>query len=113
MKVERGSLSSNSMQCATRSWMRAAMRALERGLIMGRPPGGGLRAPERALESALDLDDLEGLDDVALAHVVVVLERDAALEALADLAHVVLLAPQRADRARVDDLRVAQEARLA
>src|SRR5512134_799276 len=104
MKVARGSFSSNSTQCATRSRMRASMRALTRGFVMrGVRSVGARSAPS---ERALDLDDLEGLDHVALAHVVVVLEGDAALEALAHLAHVVLLAPQRGHRAGVDHLRV-------
>src|SRR5262245_25839716 len=142
MKVARGSLSSNSTQWAMRSWMRASMRALTRGLVMASrtaetrrarrsaearkgkeasssnssfsPRGSASSASPRCvlLQGALDLDDLEGLDHVALAHVVVVLERDAALEALTHLARVVLLAAQRGDRAGVDHLRVAQEARL-
>src|SRR4030095_8853307 len=67
----------------------------------------------RGLERALDLDDLVGLDHIAFADVVVVLERDPALEALAHLARVVLLTAQRRHRARVDHRRIAQEARLA
>src|SRR5262245_61336035 len=115
MKVARGSLSSNSTQWATRSWMRASMRALTRGLVMPHPgaPGSSPALLARRgrsgrgaglepgvpgvtwLQRALDLDDLVGLDHVALAHVVVVLEGDAALEALAHFLGVVLLAPQR------------------
>ena len=55
------------------------------------------------LELALDLAGLVDLEHVALADVLEVLEHDAALEALLDLAHVVLEAPQRADPAVVDD----------
>src|SRR6185436_7194473 len=57
------------------------------------------------------LDD-EGLDDVADLDVVELLEADAALEARLDLGHVVLEAAERADLPLVDDLAVAQQARL-
>src|SRR5258708_7750888 len=65
--------------------------------------------PRRVLERRGDGLHLEGLDDVALADVVVALDADAALVALRDLARVVLETAQRADLARVDDDRVAHE----
>src|SRR3712207_7261687 len=60
-------------------------------------------------ELALDLARLVDLHDVALLDVLVVLERDAALVAGRDLAHVVLHAPQRADPAVIDHGAVAHE----
>src|SRR5205814_5445221 len=58
---------------------------------------------------ALDLPNLVGLDEVAFLAVVVALEVDAALEAFADLAHVVLEPLQRVDRRLVDDGAVADD----
>src|SRR5215212_4848434 len=55
----------------------------------------------RRVEGARDLLGAVALDQVADLDVVEVLDADAALEALADLAHVVLEAPQRRDRAVV------------
>ena len=52
------------------------------------------------------------LDDVALVLVVVAVQQDAALEALADLADVVLQVLQRVDRAVPDDRAVADHADL-
>ena len=63
-----------------------------------RPP------PARYSELSLDLAGLVDLEHVALADVLEVLQHDAALEALLDLAHVVLEAAQRADPAVVDDV---------
>src|SRR4029079_12014020 len=60
---------------------------------------------------ALDLPRLEDLEDVALAEVVEAVEEDAALEALGDLAHVVLEAPERRDRRLMDDRAVADDPR--
>src|SRR2546422_1250911 len=54
------------------------------------------RAPD--VERARHLFDAVGLDQVADLHVVEVLNADAALEALANLAHVVLEALERPDR---------------
>src|SRR5712691_8589391 len=61
---------------------------------------------------ALDLTRLVRLEHVALFDVVEALEQDAALEALLDLAHVVLDAPQRRDRRLVDDGAVPHDAHL-
>src|SRR5262249_33377949 len=70
---------------------------------------GGRRG--RLVESrALDLADLVRLDQVAFLDVVVALEVDAALEALGDLADVVLEALERVDRGLVDDCAVADDA---
>src|SRR5215211_9163326 len=57
-----------------------------------------------------DLDDLEGLQDVALLDVVEVLDADAALEALADRTYVVPEALQGGDVAIVDDGPIAHHA---
>src|SRR5215212_859571 len=57
-----------------------------------------------------DLDDLEGLQDVALFDVVEVLDADAALEALADRAYVVAETLQGGDVALVDHGSVAHHA---
>ena len=59
-----------------------------------------------------DFDDLEDLELVAFLDVVVVLQRQAALEAGLDLAHVVLEALERIELAGVDDHVVAQQAHL-
>src|ERR687887_1933081 len=60
---------------------------------------------------ALDLARLEDLEDVALAEVVEALEQNPALEALGDLAHVVLEALELRDRRLVDDGAVAHDSR--
>ena len=70
-------------------------------------PAGGMR---RRSQRARDLFDLVGLDHVALADVVVALDRHAALEAFLDLAHVLLEALQGAQHAVEDHHMVAQEA---
>ena len=70
---------------------------------------GGRRFVERR---PLDLARLVGLEDVAFLHVVEAVEQDAALEALGDLADVVLEAPQLRDRRVVDDRAVADDAHL-
>src|SRR5690606_20892510 len=72
----------------------------------GRAPAGAVCTSERPC----NLLHLVGLDDVALAQVVPALDADAALEPLAHLAHVLLEAPQRAERAVVDHDVVAQHA---
>src|SRR6478735_1139178 len=59
-----------------------------------------------------DLALFEGLDQVAALEILEVGEADAAFEALADLAGVLLEATQRDDRALPDDHAVAQEAHL-
>ena len=62
------------------------------------PTGAPLRAAAgilgRSLLGARHFLELEGLDDVAFLDVVVAVEHDTALEALLDLAHVVVEAPQ-------------------
>src|SRR6185295_3476238 len=73
----------------------------------------GFAMSSLAAERALDLDHLVGLQDVLLAQVLVVLQRDAAIEARADFLRVVLLAAQREDLAGMDDLAVAEDADLA
>src|SRR5918992_2293504 len=74
--------------------------------------GGGLGLPRRAEVGALDLLRLEDLEHVALLHVVEALEEDAALEALLDLADVVLEALQLGDRRLVDNRAFAHDAHL-
>src|SRR5262245_59776306 len=63
-------------------------------------------------ERALDLASLVDLDLVAFLDVGEVLEDDAALLAVEDLAHVVVVAAQRGDLPVVDDGAVAHEAGL-
>src|SRR5437762_3275039 len=53
-----------------------------------------------------------GFDQVALTEVLVVIEPDAALEALTDLTHVVPEPPERSDRTLPEDDAVAEEADL-
>src|SRR5919197_347845 len=69
------------------------------------PPSKGMRlsAAVWLLQRLLDPARLEELEDVAHLHVLVALEDDAALEALLDLLHVVLEAPQRSHAAGPDD----------
>src|SRR5437764_3666037 len=74
---------------------------------LGRSRRGG-----RAQIGALDLPRLVALEHVALFDVVEVVEQDPALEALLDLAHVVLDAAKRADRGLVDDGSLADDANL-
>src|ERR671910_2249416 len=78
----------------------------------GGGPAGGRRRPRTLGELALDLLRVVDLDHVALLHVGVVLEDDAALEPGGDLAHVLRSAPERLDRPVVDDRAVADQARL-
>src|SRR5687767_7567429 len=66
----------------------------------------------RPRERARDRLDLEALDDVADLHVVEVHDADAALEAFADLAGVVLEALERRDLSGVDDRPVADQPHL-
>src|ERR671924_793066 len=78
--------------------------------LLGR---GGSRLGGRRLQvGPLDLARLEDFEDVADLHVVEVREVDAALEALLDLARVVLEALQRVDRRLVDDGPLAEDAHL-
>ena len=74
-------------------------------LRIGRRRSGDLRGSP-------DFLDVEALDHVADLDVVVVLERHAALEAVLDLADLVLEALQRLQRAFVDHHVVAQQADL-
>src|SRR5690348_1216829 len=59
----------------------------------------------------LDLDDREGLDNVAFLHVADVLQADAAFVAGSHFAGIVLEAPQRVDLAAEGHIAVAQDAR--
>src|SRR4029079_2620356 len=77
-----------------------------------RPGRTSARPARRARSDPGDLAFLERLDHVAGLEVLIVLEADTALEAVAHLAHVVLEAPQRGDLALPDDRAVAQEAHL-
>src|SRR6266571_5036623 len=74
------------------------------------------RCDERHLrllrELALDLPRLVCLDHVAFLDVLEVLDRDAAFEALLDLARIVLEALERSDLAVVDDRSLANEANV-
>src|SRR4051812_9511806 len=78
----------------------------------GLRPWGGPGLTIRSLQCAGDLLDLEAFDDVADLNVLVVLERHAALVALADLAHLFLEPLQRPQTAFVDHHVVAQQAHL-
>src|SRR5690606_34440080 len=81
------------------------------GTRKGRHGGRPFRYLKRQRsELALDLLALEDLDHVALTDVVVVLERHAAFLAGLDLAHLVLEALERLQRAFVDHHVVAQQA---
>src|SRR5919109_2000627 len=82
-----------------------------RGLFGGRF-FGGLPVARDLEVSALDLLRLEGLEDVALFHVVETLEQDAALEALLYLARVVLEAAEARDAGLVDDRPFAHDTDL-
>ena len=73
--------------------------------------GGGRRSLGEI--GALDLARLVRLEHVAFLHVVEAVEEDAALEALAHLARVVLEALELRDRLSVDDGAVADDAHLA
>src|SRR5690606_36884822 len=89
---------------------RAPTAATGRGRTRSAPPGSRCRWRRGSCDR--DLDELVDLDDVALLDVVVVLEADTALEAGADLADVVLEAPQAGDGALVDLLAAAVHAGL-
>src|SRR5205085_2571739 len=89
---------------ATPDTARRAERGGSRTLVVRDPP----RYRVRRLR-ACDLAHLEGLDDVAGPDVGVVRQRDAALEPLAHLGGVVLLAPERADARLGDDDTLAQQ----
>src|SRR6478672_5810063 len=112
-----------SRSCARKSQTRAAGNGivdLEGGGCIPTLDRVGVRA-RRSLRrgrrrrvvqgGALDLADLVGLDQVAFLDVVEALEVDAALEALGQLAHVVLEALQRVDRGLVDDGAVTDDPR--
>src|SRR6478609_6481316 len=104
-KPRRGSLIRRSSISATMTWIRSAILRT-RGLLMvpsyswtpdGAVPDRGLRRLTVAWRrsAAGDLPHLERLDDVALLDVLEVAQDQTALEALADLGGVVLLALQR------------------
>src|SRR4030095_15006852 len=105
MKLARVSLTSNWRQKAARSWMRDSSFAIVRGLARLHL---GLVA-----ERALDLRHPVGLEHVPGLHVLEVAQDDAAVEALADLLGVVLLAAQRSEGPVVDHLALAQQAHAA
>src|SRR5689334_21758242 len=70
------------------------------------------RKGRAGLRGAGDFAFLVCLDDVALLEVLVVLDADTALEAVADLAHVFFEATQRRDLTLPDDRAFSQEAHL-
>src|SRR5262249_8107853 len=76
-------------------------------LVPPRPTGDANGFTPRS--DAGDFAVFVGLDHVAGLEVLVVLEPDTALETFPHLAHVVLEAPQRSDRALPDDRALAQE----
>src|SRR3954452_18791317 len=87
---------------------RGCRRSRRRPRLLGRGSGRG-----RRLEvGALDLAGLVDLEHVALFEVVVAVQEDAALEALLDLAGVVLEALQLPDPRLVDDGAVAHHTHL-
>src|SRR5438270_98292 len=103
----RGRVSAPTRPTTSRTTARTLTRRRD-ATALGRASG-----PRRARPShPCDLAFLEGLDDVALLEVLVVLEADAALEALAHLADVFLESPQRRDLALPDDRALAQEPHL-
>src|SRR5690349_3497473 len=71
--------------------------------------GGSRRRRRRVEVGALDLTGLVDLEHVAFLEVVEALEQDAALEALLDLAHVVLEPAELRDARLVDDSAVAKD----
>src|SRR6185436_12958305 len=95
----------------TRNWSRSTPTQIDSSgapycLMQSRRTGSAASARRG------DFLDQERLDLIADLHVVEVLEADAALVALLDLAHVVLEATERAELAGPDDRAVAQEPRL-
>src|SRR3954468_16862121 len=90
--------------------MRTAPRGRATSGILVRPLR--LRRGGLVERRALDLARFEDLEDVADLHVVEVLEMEAALEALLDLAGVVLEALERVDHRRIDDSAVPDDAHL-
>src|SRR5690242_21393511 len=101
-KPRRGSLTRRSSICATMTliwsatlWIRGPAMILSK--LSGTPPprasvGEGVRRGCRSGASLLA--QLERLDDVADLDVVEALEHETALEAFADLGHIVLLAAE-------------------
>src|SRR5262245_40845238 len=101
----RGSLSRSSTMIAIFSLRSASVRSLRSQAMVrlsGRLPGRGQRA--------LDLGDLEGLQHVVLADVVVAGEVHAALVVLAHFLDVVLEALEAVEAAGPDHAAVAREA---
>src|SRR6187455_1493932 len=112
MNDARGSLTSLWRQIAARSRMRDSSLAIVRGVAirsafrrpLESPPGLRPLHPGLVAELPLHLDDAEGLEHVARLHVLEVAHDEAAVEALADLLHVVLLALQRREIPGVEHL---------
>src|ERR1044072_3989775 len=108
---------STSATLTAKCWRSAEVRPLTtwRFCLSERTPGirrsNRSTATTTALDAAGDLFDLVGLDDVAVLEVLIVLQADAALVAVANLADVVLEPAERRDLAVVDDDAVAHETR--
>src|SRR3954465_8409604 len=99
MPVRRGSFTSSARNVATSSRMASATRSARRCA----PPPCSLGMPVssrgRRIEGARHFLGAVALDDVAALDVVEVLDADAAFEAFAHLAHVVLEALERREGA--------------
>src|ERR1700739_3047083 len=95
----RGSLSSRAISVASTRWISDSMGRLRASLLR-----------KRSWRRPCPLDAGEAFDLVVDAHVLVVLHADTALGPGAHLAHVVLEAPQRLERALEDHHVVAQHA---
>src|SRR3954447_10403837 len=113
------STSDTAAPSLTRNWVFSDANTLRfplRSLVAGKcrwissRATKALRSALRRGELALDAAGGEDLDLIALLHVGVVLQHDAALEPGGDLADVVGVAAQRGDLARVDDGAVAEQA---
>src|SRR5262249_41189931 len=76
----------------------------------GVPARAYLFTARSGCQLALDLPRLVALEHVALVQILEVLEHDSALEAVRDLARVVVEAPQARDRRVEDDGAVAHDA---
>src|SRR5262245_57225514 len=95
----RGSLRSSAMAAPTTSRSTSLMRRM-------REPAIGIQL----LQGLLDLLGLEELEHVAVLHVSVAVEDDAALLALLDLLHVVFEAAQGGELAGPDNRALADQA---
>src|SRR5262245_57307969 len=96
-----------------RSWRRAIVRGLAIQVSAGRARPAAGSAPDLVAQRALLLDHAEGFEHVAELVVLEVAHGQAAVEALAHFLGVVLLAPQRGERALVDRLAAALHVHLA